>query len=229
MRYAVYFTPEADHPLTLAASDWLGRDAFSGMDSAIQPVADFSQEERTELTADPRRYGFHATLKAPFTLADGSSETALIESFRDFCATNAAFDIPLAVVNRIGPFFALVPAELHPPLQAFAASIVEAFEPFRAPLGEADIARRRPDRLNEAQRAHLMRWGYPYVMEEFRFHMTLTGPVPEERATAMAEVLNQRFADFIRRPLRISGLALFIEPERGAPFIVHDWQPLAAA
>ncbi len=229
LRYAVYFTPEADHPLTLAAADWLGRNAFSGIDGALQPVGDFSQEERAELTADPRRYGFHATLKAPFALADGVSERALIERFGDFCATNAAFDIPSTTIARIGPFFALVPAELHPPLQAFAASVVETFDEFRAPLGEADIARRRPERLNEAQRAYLTRWGYPYVMEEFRFHMTLTGPVPEERAQAMSAVLDLRFSDFIRRPLRISGLALFMEPERGAPFIVHDWQPLAAA
>ena len=102
-------------------------------------------------------------------------------------------------------------------------------EPFRAPLGEADIARRRPERMNEAQRAHLMRWGYPYVMEEFRFHMTLTMPVPDTQAPTMANLLAARFADFIARPLWIDSLTLAVEPEPGAPFLVHSWLPLTAA
>ena len=181
------------------------------------------------LTADPRRYGFHATLKAPFHLAEGMSEDDLLVAFAAFAEKTAPFELPAVIVGRLGPFFALVPDQPHPPLQDFAASVVEVFEPFRAPLSETDIERRKPDSLPSGQRENLMRWGYPYVFDEFRFHMTLTGPVPAAQAPAMANLLNERFADFIGRPLRIDGLALFIEPERGAPFLVHSRLPLTAA
>jgi hypothetical protein len=133
------------------------------------------------------------------------------------------------IVGQLGHFFALVPDNLHPPLQRFAADVVETFEPFRAPLSEADIARRKPDTLPPRQRENLMRWGYPYVFDEFRFHMTLTGPVPEAKAPVMASILANRFAEFIGRPLRIDALVLFVEPERGAPFLVHSRLPLKAA
>ena len=226
LRYAIYFTPPVDDPLTLAARHWLGRDAFSGALGEQAPVEGFSAEEIAGLTADPRRYGFHATLKAPFSLKEGASEAGLIEVFERFCQTVAAFEIPSAVVDQLGPFFALVPEHRHQPLQDFAASVVEAFEPFRAPLSEADIARRKPEKLSEGQRAMLDNWGYPYVFEEFRFHMTLTGPVGPEQSPAMRAALEARFADFNRRPLPVTGLGLFIEPNRGAPFIVHRWLPL---
>lgn len=229
MRYALYFTPPADDPLTGTAAAWLGRDAFSGEGIAMEETGPFPAETFAALTAEPRRYGFHATLKAPFELAPNRTEAELIARFETFCATQPAFDIPSIVVGQLGPFFALIPAETHPPLQDFAAAVVEAFEPFRATLGDADIARRKPERLSEAQRAHLLRWGYPYVMEEFRFHMTLSGPVEPKQEDAMRQLASTRFAAFNDKPLRISGLALFVEKDRGAPFTVHAWQPLTGA
>ncbi|MBV2184403.1 MAG: DUF1045 domain-containing protein [Rhizobium sp.] len=229
MRYALYFTPPADAPLTRSAALWLGRDAFSGETIAVRDTGPFAAEAFAALTEDPRRYGFHATIKAPFELASDRSEAELIARFEAFCATRPAFEIPSVVVGQLGPFFALIPAEPHPPLQDFAAAAVEAFEPFRATLSDADIARRKPERLSEAQRANLLRWGYPYVMDEFRFHMTLSGPVEPERADAMRELASARFAAFTDKPLPISGLALFVERERGTPFTVHTWQPLTGA
>ncbi len=221
MRYAIYFTPAEDDALTRKASRWLGRDAFS---------CDHYQDHRdyAEITADPRRYGFHATLKAPFELSDDTSEGELLASFEAFCAKQQVFDIPKLVIGSLGPFFALVPEHTHQPLQEFAAEVVDYFEPFRAPLSEHDIARRKPQNLTERQRQNLSRWGYPHVMEDFRFHMTLTGPVAEDRRNEMADVLSTEFSDFTDRPLTISGLSLFIEPARGDDFKIHTWLPLAA-
>jgi putative phosphonate metabolism protein len=226
LRYAIYFAPASDHPLTTEASRWLGRDAFAGDTFPTPDVDGISQDEVHALTADPRRYAFHATLKAPFELAAEYREADLIDAFKRFAATTPAFDIPNVVIGQLGRFFALVPDQIYPDLQAFAANIVEEFEPFRAPLSDADIARRKPDTLPPAHRANLMRWGYPHVMDEFRFHMTLTGQVPSEQAPAMRDALETRFTSFIGAPLSIDGLALFVEPFRGAPFTVHRWQPL---
>jgi putative phosphonate metabolism protein len=226
VRYALYFTPPADDPLAMAAATWLGRDAFLDGNVAMPVVDGFAPEDMKALTEDPRRYGFHATIKAPFTLAEGRSESELLQALDEFSAECEAFDIPRIKIGQLGPFFALVPAELCEPLQAFAGETVRRFEPFRAPLSPEDIARRKPDKLSLAQRDNLKNWGYPYVFDEFRFHMTLTGPVPSAQQPAMQKALDEAFAGFVDKPLSITTLALFVEPRRGAPFKVHSLMPL---
>ncbi|QYA13405.1 DUF1045 domain-containing protein [Rhizobium sp. AB2/73] len=228
MRYALYFTPPKDDPLTSLAARWLGRDAFSNeifSDKAMAPLP----EDHAELTADPRRYGFHATLKAPFELAASVTERDLLEVAAEFASQTKAFTIPELVLGQLGHFFALVPGSVYQPLQDFASRVVKTFEPFRAPLSDHDIARRKPEGLTEPQRANLLRWGYPYVNDEFRFHMTLTGRVPSERQPELQAILAGRFAEHTGKPLDISGLAVFVEEERGAPFTVRSWLPLAGA
>jgi putative phosphonate metabolism protein len=215
VRYAIYFSPAKDHPLTEAASRWLGRNAFSG-------TLHDDHDDYADMTEEPRRYGFHATLKAPFELAEKYSEAELLTAFEDFAASQSTFEIPRVVVGALGPFFALVPDRTYQPLQDFAAEV----DRFRAPLSETDIARRRPQMLTESQRQNLSLWGYPHVMDDFRFHMTLTGRIDESEQLAMREVLSSRFSEFTDRPLSISSLALFIEETRGAPFTVHSWHPL---
>ncbi len=222
MRYAIYFTPAKDDALTETASRWLGRHAFTG-------VAYDDHAAYADLTAEPRRYGFHATLKAPFELSADCSEADLLAAFGNFAGNHQAFDIPNVVIGTLGPFFAIVPDRVYEPLQDFAADAVSFFEPFRAPLSDSDIARRRPQNLTESQRQNLSRWGYPHVMDDFRFHMTLTGPVPESDRADVASVLKRAFAAFTDRPLPISGLGLFVEPSRGEGFTVHTWMPLTGS
>lgn len=226
MRYAIYFSPAPDDPLTVAASEWLGRNAFTGKTTDAPASLSLPAEQWQQLVAEPRRYGFHATLKAPFELCEGRTEAELVDAFDRFAASAEVLEIPRVVIGQLGPFFALVPHALHPPLQAFAASIVRDFEPFRAPLSDADMARRKPERLTEAQRAHLMTWGYPHVMEEFRFHMTLTGPVDPALAPSIDEELQRRFSSYTNAPLTLDGLGLFVERSRGEPFIIHRRRPL---
>lgn len=229
MRFAVYFTPPADEPLTCRAARWLGRDAFSDTFLPRSSMEDLSTADRENLVRDPARYGFHATMKAPFTLADAKNESELIDAVRAFAAIWPAFAIPRLVLGQLGPFFALVPDGIHQPLQEFAAETVRRFEPFRAPLSDADIARRQPEKLSHAEREHLMRWGYPYVFDEFRFHMTLTGPVEPARQALLRRHLEAEFSAFIDRPLAVSHLAVFVEEKRGAPFVVRAAFPLKEA
>lgn len=229
MRYALYFTPAKTHALTQTAASWLGRDAFTATTFSLEGQGALDPATHDALTVDPRRYGFHATLKAPFELAEGLSEQELLDALEVFCRSTEAFDIPVVQLGRLGAFFALVPDGHTPALADFAGSVVRTFEPFRAPLSEADIARRKPDSLSDKQRYNLINFGYPYVFDEFRFHMTLTGPVPDPKAQGMAAAIDHVFRAFIGQPLSIDGLALFVERDRGAPFLVHSWLPLAAA
>lgn len=229
VRYAIYFAPPADDRLSQTAARWLGRDAFTGETNELPAPAGLDADTRHALTADPRRYGFHGTLKAPFALAQDRSEAELIAAFEAFAADLEPFEIPELTLHQIGPFFALVSATHCEPLQDFAAQAVQSFEPFRAPPSDADMARRNPDKLPSRQREYLKEWGYPYVFEEFQFHLTLTGPVPAETTTTMRTVLESTFAEHIGKPLDVASVALFVEPHRGAPFLVHSLLPLGGA
>ena len=220
MRAAIYFTPPADAPLTRLAADWLGRDAFEAVPT--RPA----EAEREAIVAEPARYGFHATMKAPFRLAEGASVAALDEALAAFCAAQSAPGIARLALRRIAHFFALVPDETEPALDKLAGDCVRAFEPFRAPLSTRDWERRRPETLTTRQRRHLEDWGYPHVFEDFRFHMTLTGRVADEAAPPVEAALARHFEPVLGQPLPIDGLALFVEPEPGGPFIVHSRHPL---
>ncbi|MHA6646145.1 DUF1045 domain-containing protein [Mesorhizobium sp. A623] len=220
MRAAIYFTPSPDAPLTKAAALWLGRDAYvQAPPRAPDPAID-------AMVGEPARYGFHATLKAPFRLTEGTNLAMLNDALTAFVAQQESFVLPPLTLSRIGNFFALVPGEPCPPLALLERAALHAFEPFRAPLSEAETARRRPDLLTDRQRRHLGDWGYPYVLDEFRFHMTLTGEIASQDAAGIEARLREQFADFIDAPLTFDGLAIFAEDEAGVPFGIHAWHPL---
>jgi hypothetical protein len=123
---------------------------------------------------------------------------------------------------RLGDFFALGPRQRIPELDRLADRVVVACQPLRAPLDDSELARRRAAGLTPQQDAYLVAWGYPYVFEAFRFHMTLTGPVPETDAPPIDALLRQRFASFIGRSFTIDTIALFVEPSPGMPFRIHS-------
>lgn len=229
MRYAVYFTPAREEPLAQTAAGWLGRDAYGGEAGRHDVVAGLSAAEIAFHTASARRYGFHATLKAPFHLARDQDEKSLIGAFEAFCAARTPLILPRTRLAQMGGFFALVPTERVSQLDILAAEAVRAFEPFRAPLSDAEIARRNPEALTAAQLRNLHGWGYPYIFDEFRFHMTLTGRVSDEDSPRLARAIESAFGPLLDGPLAIDTLALFVEPEPGAPFIVHTARALGAA
>jgi len=140
MRYAIYFTPPASDPLTRATQAWLGRSAFTGESLPALSQGDLSAEEVTTLTAEPRRYGFHATLVAPFRLRDGTTEAALLDAADAFCAGREAFELPPLEISSMGPFFALRPSRRSVEIEALAADAVDHFAPF-AVLSSHSFAR----------------------------------------------------------------------------------------
>jgi putative phosphonate metabolism protein len=223
MRFAIYFTPPPDSPLTRLAASWLGRDPFTG--AALQPplVSTLSPAEIAFHSAPPRRYGFHATLKAPFVLAPGESEASLADAVAGFAESTETFHIPQLVVGQLDGFFALIPGAPAPELHRFADDVVRAFDRFRAPLSEVEIERRNPDALSAEEFSNLHRWGYPYVFDAFRFHMTLTGRVGGNEAERIRVALDEVFGTMLAGPVPVDGIALFVEPEAGAPFAVHSY------
>ena len=223
MRYAIYYTPPEDDPLTRIASTWLGRNAFTGETFAPQAHGPLPAAEIAYQTAAARRYGFHATLKAPFQLADGQDERELTAALSTFCGQMRPFTGPRLAIRRLDGFLALVPEQPSARLDDLARDVVVAFERFRAPLSDAELARRNPEALSPAQLKNLHQWGYPYVFEEFRFHMTLTGRLGDADAPRVLRAVEERFGPVLDEPLEVGSLALFVEPEPGAPFAVHSF------
>ncbi|MBA4783316.1 MAG: DUF1045 domain-containing protein [Rhizobiales bacterium] len=215
MRYAIYYTPPENTGLATRARLWLGRNPFDG--SACRKPHDFADE-----IAAPCRYGFHATLKAPFRLAEGYTEAHLMAAFRAFAARQKPVFLNTLLLARLDAFFALVPGARSTDLQDLADTTVATFEPFRAALRDDEIARRKPEKLTPRQRAYLASWGYPYVLEEFRFHLTVSGPVSDARAAVLEAALQHHFSPDIGQPLILDMIALFVEPEPGADFIIRS-------
>jgi putative phosphonate metabolism protein len=226
-RYALYYAPAADSALWRFGSATLGYDAVTGadIDFAIPPGCD--GYDWSEITAEPRRYGFHATLKAPFELANGRNEGALRAFARNYVAGRPPVRLAGLSVNALGRFIALTPSEPSDELQRFAFDIVQAFEPFRAPLSQADLARRLQSPLTPAHRAYLEAYGYPYVGDAFRFHMTLTGSLPEEQVAPVKTALAQAYAQALSAgPALIDRVAIFKQDSRSSRFVLLDNIPL---
>jgi putative phosphonate metabolism protein len=226
MRYAIYFTPGQNDPLTRLAASWLGRDPFTGAQPPAPAVTSLSPVEIAYHTASARRYGFHATLKAPFHLAEGETEAELDSAVASFAAAADPILLSKLTPARIDGFLALVPGSPAPDLDRFAGEVVTVFDRFRAPLSEAEVKRRNPEALSPEEFRNLLQWGYPYVFESFRFHMTLTGRVGDHDLDRVRAAIDEVFATTLARPATVDGLALFVEPEPGAPFLVKSWYRL---
>jgi putative phosphonate metabolism protein len=217
-RYALYYAPAPRSELGRFGAHLLGYDAFSHKTLRFPVDIEQALPDWGELTQDPRKYGFHATLKAPFILADGKTEAELLAACAEFAAMPRPIPVIAPVVGAIGDFIAIVPSQPFAELQALAADAVSRFDDFRAPLMPQDRTRRNPERLTPRQRDYLDRWGYPYVMEEFRFHMTLTGRLPAQRHEAVLAILRQRLAALDMHSLAVDRLALFRQSDAHSRF-----------
>lgn len=214
-RYAIYYAPPFDSPWWRFGSRWLGRDAATG--EALAPPD--RPPNWDAITAAPRRYGFHATLKAPFALAEESGE-------RDLCAVAGAvaagrkpFALPALKLTELSDFVALQPAWGSPALELLAHDCVILFERCRAPLAAAEQAR-RAEGHDPWQRELLSRWGYPYVFDQYRFHLTLTGPLPAPRRQEVTALLAPEIGRLNAEPPIVDSICVFREPAPGEPFRV---------
>ncbi|TCO73046.1 DUF1045 domain-containing protein [Rhodovulum euryhalinum] len=220
-RYAIYYAPEPG-PLAEFGAAWLGWDPTAGTTRAHLRLQGLPCKI-AELTETPRRYGFHATIKPPFRLVEGSDIALLHRSAAALAGQLKPVLLDGLQISRLSGFLALTARGDTRALGALAGSVVEALDGFRAPPAPEDIARRDPDRLSARQRRLLDRWGYPCVMEEFRFHMTLTGPLKDPEAERTRAVLSPVLQPLIDRPLRIASLCLFGEAEDGRFHNLHRY------
>jgi len=219
-RYAIYFSPEPESDLWLFGSRWLGRDSATGGALECPELKTLTTERHKEITAVPAKYGFHATLKPPFHLAKGCDRQILDEALEVFASVRETITVPALELSELDGFIALRPKDKCEPLDELATDCVRDFDHFRAPPTTSELARRNKANLTANQKKMLETWGYPYVMNEFRFHMTLTDRlVDDERKTVVAEI-----APYVRSimntPVQINLITLYAQKNASAPFEV---------
>jgi putative phosphonate metabolism protein len=212
-RYAVYYAPRPG-PFAERAAGWLGWDAAIGM-HVTQPRLAPLPLPLANLTAEPRRYGFHGTLRAPFRLAAGVGEDDLHQHLAGMVRGLGRVTLDGLALHNLDGFLALTPTGKDESLQNLARRVVEATDPLRAPLSTDDIARRRPETLSPRQREYLMRWGYPHVMELFQFHLTLTGRLAPDHARQVMPVAQDYFDPVLPKPFAVDDICLFGEDDLG--------------
>ena len=213
-RYALYYVPPAGTALAAFGARWLGRDG-----SAPPELAGVSAGDWRRAVAAPRQYGFHATLKAPFRLAEGKDEPALAEALERFCRTRGPAPVGKLALRVLSDFLVLAP--LDPRAAAdLAADCVRIFDPFRAPSTAAETARRRPERLTASEKANLERWGYPYAMADYRFHLTLTGPLDADGRARFGAEIARAVLPAIAEPVEVADICLCGQASPEADFAV---------
>lgn len=216
-RFAIYFAPSATSNLWERAATWLGRDASNG-DLFNGPVAGIDRNRLLNLTQSANRYGFHATLKAPMALAEGFGEADLHSALADFARRHQPIDLGKLKLASLEGFLALMLDGESEALSDFAAHVVEDFDPFRAPMSAKGHAARAARGLDERQIELLGAYGYPYVFEQFRFHMTLTDRLAAEDAADIAQAASTWFGPALEDNVLLDRLSLFHEPDAGKPF-----------
>lgn len=216
-RVAVYYAPRPDDQLFAAAAAWLGRDPESG---APVPQPDLPDIEA--VTAEPRLYGFHATLKPPMRLAEGRQWFDVLAAATEVADRTAPFDLPPLAVSDVFGFLALRETAPSPPLQALADACVAHLDPFRAPPSQDELARRRRSSLTPLQDAMLVRWGYPYVFETWFFHMTLTRRLSENEKFVYLPAAQRHVAHAVALPRRVEDICLFVQEAPGEAFVVAE-------
>jgi putative phosphonate metabolism protein len=231
-RYAIYWAPPKDSVLAQLGSAWLGRCADPEAAADELPprpaIAGYTADQLQALTAEPRRYALHATLKPPFALSQGRHVDELREDLARFAARQPTFTMPRLRLAPVGRrFLALIPSASCPPLDALAAACVTGFDSYRRPATATELSRRRAAGLAGIEDAHLRRWGYPYVLNRFRFHVTLSGPLHQAALGRLQAALAILFAPAAAAPTPITDIALFVEPAPDEPFMLAARFPLA--
>ncbi|MEO1678101.1 MAG: DUF1045 domain-containing protein [Pseudomonadota bacterium] len=223
-RYAIYFAPPPG-PFARLGAAWLGWDAEAGRGAALGPANSWPAlpAPQRSLTERPRKYGLHGTLKPPFFLAEDRTVDGLHTTLSALAPRLHRVRTDALRVRPLGRFLALVPEGDTTALNALAATCVEALDSFRAPPTDDELARRRERELTPRQDALLASWGYPFVMEEFRFHITLTGPLETDVRDATAAAIAPVFEEAAGQPFRVDDICLFGEGQDGRFRLLHRY------
>jgi putative phosphonate metabolism protein len=223
-RHAIYYAPAHSSPWWTFGASWLGRDESHDGTPPEFAAPMLPAAERHHITTQARRYGFHATLKAPFRLRAGVTPAELLARTRSLAQRLRPVTLSPLQVRRLGPYVVLVTPDHHTAASDLASACVIELDDLRQPLTPDEIARRQPATLDARELELLHRYGYPHVLERYRCHFTLTDPVNEAQAAQVTEAVSSQVDRLnAQTPLTLDRLCIFEEPAPGQPFHrLHD-------
>ncbi len=225
-RFAIYYAPEPETALARIGWPWLGRRPETTADAPFH-AAVAGDRRHAAIVAAPRLYGLHATLKPPFHLKEGHSRSDLIEALAAFAAARKPFTTDPLVLGEIGGFIALRPGRPSDAIDRLAADCVASFDRFRAPISASDIQKRAAKGLSPRQSELLDRWGYPYVLDEFRFHVTLTDRLDDDERRRIIDRLSAVLGDVTTEAAQFNSICLFEQSGPGERFVLTQRMPFA--
>ena len=207
----------SDGPLADFGAAWLGWDVAKGRDTPQPDVPGLH-----DITMTPRKYGFHGTLKPPFRLAEGRTLDGLDATARSVAAKCTPAECDGLALRTLGHFLALTPVGDRTSLQVIAEACVRDLDAFRATPTPAELARRRQTGLTERQEILLTNWGYPYVLEEFQFHLTLSGKLAGDTITDWQKTIARHLPE-LPCPFVVDQISLCGERSDGRFELIHRY------
>lgn len=225
-RFALYFVPRPETQLAQDAALWLGRNENNVSFNQLK-IKGITRQQFHALTRAPHHYGFHGTLKPPFRLQQGYTESELFTAIDLYCASRESFSIPSMEVRLIKDFLCLRPPRPCKEINQLARDMVIRFDHFRAPAGATELKKRKSTVLTPRQESLLLKWGYPYVMDEFRFHLTLSSTIEDEQEKrVLKQAAENHFTQSALHNIAVDGIALFVEQD-GAPMTQQFFFPFS--
>jgi hypothetical protein len=222
-RYAIYWIPPSGSVLEQFGRSWLGGDLETG--EMHDRRIGLGEELAERAAKSPRRYGFHATIKAPFRLASDVTEDDLAEALALFCSKRRLIRSGPLGLERFPSYLALCPQNRRSEIEWLASDCVANFDRFRAPLTDADRKRRRGE-LPPLEKLQMEQFGYPYIFSLFYFHISLAGPLEPRELDAVAAALRPALRGFANEDFLLGELCLVGDPGDGALFKMISRAPL---
>lgn len=214
-RYAIYWMPSSSSLLDEFARRW-----FGGADSF-----DLEPDLAARAVMTPKRYGFHATVKAPFRPVPGISPQEMNAELERFCARRRRIVTSPLALERFQHYLALCPSGRRAELEWLASECVVHFDRFRAPLNGEDHERRKGT-LSSREAAHFKQFGYPYIFDLFYFHISLAGPLDSRELDNVSAALRPRLGTMASEDFILDELCLCGDPGNGRDFEVIGRFPL---
>ncbi|MGY6500597.1 MAG: DUF1045 domain-containing protein [Acidimicrobiales bacterium] len=207
-RLAIYAAPEP--------GSWLAERTTAWLDEAPAAVGP------PDLTATARHYGVHATLKPPFGLAPGVGRDDAVRSVAELAGRCEPVTVGPLQVATLGRFLALRPVDAPPALDDLASRCVRELDHLRRPPDREDLQRRRSVGLSARQDELLERWGYPYVLDEFRFHITLTRTLDPSQLEVAHRAATEWFDGIGTVPFVLDAVWVFEQPDPATAFAATE-------
>lgn len=219
-RHAIFFAPADDSPLGIYGATVLRRRATDpGEWTNPQIPVNFDNTAVWRACVEtPARYGFHATLQAPFELHPAYTYQTLLDELEVFCSQQQPLLLTELAPRRTRRFDALAFDTQPLEVKEFASTCVQRFNKYCAPLHPQDIVRRQKKALSPTQLSNLEQYGYPYIFDDFNFHMTLSGTMPDDD-NGHLQWLRVLFDEMVTETPLLDRLCVFYQADRNEAFV----------